>query len=103
MMYGDASDLLAFRLMPLEDRYIPELEARWSFEVVDMNRRLVAFRDESIGEITSWLWEFDDDTTSTEQNPVHEYTKPGEFIVVLTVKGPAGEARRIKVRDVVIR
>jgi len=102
-MDSNASCQVAFRLMPLEDRFRKPLEAHWDFTIVDMDRRLVAFRDRSYGDITSWLWDFDDGTTSTEQNPLHRYGKPGDFVVVLTVKGPAGEARRVKVRDVAVR
>jgi len=102
-MDSNASCQVAFRLMPLENKLRKPIEAQWSFEVVDMDRRLVAFKDESYGEITSWLWNFDDGATSTEQNPVHQFTKEGDFVVVLTVKGPAGEERRIKVRDVAVK
>lgn len=102
-MDSNASCQVAFRLMPLEKTLRKPIEAQWSFEVVDMDRRLVAFKDESYGEITSWLWNFDDGTTSTEQNPVHQFTKGGDFVIILTVKGPAGEARRIKVRDVAVK
>jgi len=102
-MDSNASCQVAFRLMPLEDRFQKPLEARWSFTVADMDRRLVAFRDESRGKIDSWLWDFGDGATSTERHPVHRYEKAGDFIVVLTVKGPAGEARRVKVRDVAVK
>ncbi|MBT4483716.1 MAG: PKD domain-containing protein, partial [Candidatus Latescibacteria bacterium] len=102
-MDSNASCQVAFRLMPLEKQFRKPIEAEWSFKVVDMDRRLVAFKDMSYGDITSWRWEFDDGTTSTEQNPIHRYEKAGDFVVVLTVKGPAGTARRIKVRDVAVR
>src|SRR6476620_10918246 len=65
-MYGNASDLVAFRLMPLESEFRKPVEAEWSFLVVDMDRRLVAFKDESYGPITSWKWEFGDGKTSTD-------------------------------------
>ncbi len=102
-MDSDASCQVAFRLMPLEPQFRKTMDAEWSFKVVDMNRRLVAFTDMSSGHITSWLWDFDDGTTSTEQHPVHQFTRTGEFVVVLNVEGPNGKARRIKVRDVVIK
>lgn len=35
--------------------------------------------------ITSWLWEFGDGETSTEQNPTHVYVTPGVYSVRLTV------------------
>jgi len=103
-MVSDASYLCAFRLMPLEDRFKKPIEARWTFKVVDMDRRLVAFNDESIGTITSWLWTFGDGTTSTERNPIHEFTKPGIYYVVyLDVEGPAGKSRTAKYWDVMVK
>lgn len=102
-MYGQASELALFRLMPLEPSLRPHLEARWSFDVLDMDRRLVAFQDDSVGEITSWRWDFGDGKTSTEQHPVHQYDEAGTYVVVLHVEGPAGEARHAKVWDVAVR
>lgn len=48
----------------------------------------VAFTDTSSagsGEITQWLWDFGDGTTSDEANPSHTYTEPGSYSVNLTV------------------
>ena len=102
-MYGNASYLLPFKLMPLEDRFKKQIEAQWSFKVVDMKRRLVHFSDESEGKITSWKWDFGDGKTSTEQHPQHVYEKPGLYIVTLYVEGPAGKSRRAKVWDVAVK
>jgi len=102
-MYGDASFLLPFRLMPLEKRFTKPLDAKWSFEVTDMERRMVSFIDESVGEINSWSWEFGDGTTSTERHPVHFYSKRGHFVVTLSVKGPSGSSRLSKVLDVTLK
>jgi hypothetical protein len=101
-MYGDASDLVAFRLMPIEKNLRKPIEADWSFKVVSRADRTVAFRDLSYGEITSWRWEFGDGATSTERHPAHRYEKPGEFVVTLYVEGPAGKSRRAKVWDVTL-
>jgi hypothetical protein len=102
-MDSNASNLCAFRLMPLISRFRQPLEAEWDFQVVDMDRRLVAFKDLSYGQITSWSWDFDDGTTSTEEHPLHRYEKAGEYVVVLTINGPQGTARRVKVNEVVVR
>ena len=103
-MVSDGSFLCAFRLMPIEDRFQPELEARWSFKVVDMDRRLVYFKDESIGNVTKWLWHFGDGETSTEQYPVHQYKEPGvHYTVWLDVEGPAGKSRHSKHWDVMVK
>jgi len=45
---------------------------------------------------TAWYWTFGDGATSTQQNPVHTYTKAGNFKVSLTVNTPVG--RNTKVR-----
>jgi PKD repeat protein len=68
-----------------------------------MDRRLVAFQDESIGKITSWRWDFGDGTTSTEQHPLHTYQKAGQYVVALYIEGPAGKSRMSKVWDVTVR
>jgi PKD repeat protein len=89
--------------MPLEPQFQKPIEAKWSFRVLDMNRRLVAFQDESIGKITSWRWDFGDGTTSTEQHPLHTYEKAGQYVVTLYIEGPAGKSRMSKVWDVTVR
>ena len=102
-MYGDADYMLPFKLMPLDDRYKKPIEADWSFKVVDMNRRVVAFIDQSIGKVTSWKWDFGDGSTSTEQYPYHQYKRGGKYVVVLDIEGPAGKSRRSKVWDVAVQ
>lgn len=102
-MYGNASELVMFTLMPLEDEYKKPIEAGWSFKTVDMDRRQVAFKDESAGEITSWAWDFGDGNKSQKQNPVHQYEEPGLYVVILTVEGPEGTDRLSKVWDVAVR
>jgi len=45
----------------------------------------VKFTDTSLGDPTSWKWDFGDAATSTERNPVHTFTAGGAYDVVLTV------------------
>ncbi len=101
-MYGNASDLVAFRLMPMLKSLRKPIEADWSYQVISRRDRVVAFRDRSFGDITSWTWDFGDGTSSTERHPVHHFKKSGEFVVRLTVKGPRGQAHREKVWDVTL-
>ena len=90
--------------MPLEPQFIKPIEAQWSFQVVDMDRRLVAFKDLSVGEIKSWHWGFGDGETSAEQNPVHAYKKPDHYVVVLDVEGLAVANRAVSgVWDVAVK
>jgi hypothetical protein len=101
-MYGDASDLVAFRLMPLEKSLRKPLTADWAFKVIDQEERRVAFQDLSAGTITSWRWDFGDGQSTNERHPIHRYKSPGEYIVVLHVEGPGGKARRAKIWDVTL-
>ena len=50
----------------------------------------VTFIDESLNNPITWLWDFQDGTTSTEQNPVHTYTSPGVYRVTLEVTNRSG-------------
>ena len=102
-MYGNADQLVGFKLMPLEPQFRKPIQALWSFQVVDMSRRLVAFKDLSTGNITSWKWDFGDGETSTEQNPIHTYKRADHYVVVLWVEGPEGKSRLAKVWDVVVK
>jgi PKD domain len=102
-MYGNASQLCAFRLMPLESQLKKKLDAEWTHSVVDMDRRLVAFKDQSVGEVTSWHWDFGDGAASDEQHPLHRYEKPGNYVVILDISGPAGKSRHSKVWDIQLR
>jgi len=128
--FGNASDLVAFRLMPLEPQFQKPIDAKWTYNIVDMDRRIVAFKDQSVGQITSWKWDFGDGatsaaqlsrvyggtgqkgdfgdgSTSTEQNPIHQYAdrpgREGNYSVTLEVTGPKGTSRLTKVWQIHLR
>jgi hypothetical protein len=67
-MYGKADELVAFRLMPLEPE-LRKFDANWSFQIIDMPRRRVAF------EAAAKLRNVPSMGTSTERNPIHEYAR----------------------------
>jgi len=52
----------------------------------------VQFSDQSspAANVTGWLWDFGDGSTSTQQNPAHPYTTSGNFNVTLTATGGSG-------------
>lgn len=102
-MIRNGDFLNAFRLKPMLNEFLPKIEANWSFVEVDRKRRLIAFKDESIGEIKTWHWDFGDGTTSNEQHPIHQYKTAGEWTVILTVKREQGKSIRSKVWDVVTK
>lgn len=99
-MYGKASELVAFRLMPIEKNLVPALKAGWSFKILNRVSRLVAFQDKSIGDVTSWSWDFGDGSKSNERNPIHTYAKSGHYVVVLTVSDGSESASFTRVWDV---
>lgn len=52
----------------------------------------VYFYDQSLGNINSWSWNFDDpasgmNNTSTVQNPMHTFSASGTYLVCLTIQG----------------
>lgn len=49
----------------------------------------VQFTDQSPAANT-WLWNFGDGSTSTQQHPSHTYTNPGSYHVTLTITLPGG-------------
>jgi len=50
----------------------------------------VQFTDKSTGTPTKWKWTFGDGMNSIQQNPVHKYSKAGNYTVVLTVTNTVG-------------
>ncbi|PLX00859.1 MAG: hypothetical protein C0593_00025 [Marinilabiliales bacterium] len=61
-----------------------------------MYPRSVYFVDQSTNVPSSWLWDFGDGTTSTEQNPRHTYPTAGSFTVSLTVTNEAGSSTLVE-------
>ena len=55
---------------------------------------VVDFSDNSMDNPDSWLWTFGDGTTSTDQNPQHEYELPGSYLVCLQVENVCGNTQR---------
>jgi len=56
----------------------------------------VTFTNLSTGDITSWLWNFGDGSTSTNENPVHTYTADGVYTVSLTATNEYGSRTETK-------
>ena len=45
----------------------------------------IQFLDASLGNPNNWYWEFGDGNSSVEQNPIHIYPEPGEYLTNLTI------------------
>lgn len=62
-------------------------QAIFTFAQLTGNQNTITFRNLSIGNFASLLWEFGDGYTSTEKNPTHTYAYNGVFFVKLTIRG----------------
>ncbi|TGE18666.1 GEVED domain-containing protein [Hymenobacter elongatus] len=51
----------------------------------------VQFTDQSQNAPSAWLWNFGDNTTSNQQNPVHRYDASGTYTVTLTTTNAFGQ------------
>ena len=80
-----------YRLGPLSGSPCDTLGPVASFAYADTDTiAQVRFVDQSAKAPTSWLWDFGDGTTSTEQNPLHTYLTPGTYEVCLRVENRFG-------------
>ncbi|MEQ8879054.1 MAG: PKD domain containing protein [Cyclobacteriaceae bacterium] len=103
-MVKDASYLCAFKLMPLEKQFLAPIKAEWSFKVIDEEKGIVAFKDESVGTINKWTWDFGNNDSSTEQNPIYRFKEKGiRKVITLEVEGPEGSSKRTRYWEVMIR
>ncbi len=56
----------------------------------------VNFTNRSGAGLDKFAWNFGDTSTSSDENPVHTYAKPGLYTVTLTAEGSAGSATEAK-------
>jgi uncharacterized repeat protein (TIGR01451 family) len=56
-----------------------------SFYFIDSGNTVTFNSDSSVGAIKSYQWDFDDNSTSTERNPVHVFSKDTIYYVCLTL------------------
>ena len=68
-----------------------------SFNSAPVSGHTIQFSDTSSGTPTSWLWDFGDGSTSTQQNPSHTYAAAGNYSVKLTVTNAGGSSQAVKV------
>lgn len=67
-----------------------------SFKSVGYSPFKVRFSDISLGDVTSWLWDFGDGNTSSKRNPTHTYTSEGDFAVSLAITGNDGSNIKVE-------
>jgi hypothetical protein len=57
----------------------------------------VRFADKSLGDPTSWTWDFGDSVASTQRSPTHVYTEPGTYTAWLTFSNGQASATSFRV------
>lgn len=62
----------------------------------------VQFTDQSLGNITSWNWNFGGQGTSTQQNPSFTFNNPGLYTITLTISDGTNSDSEIKTDYIVV-
>lgn len=81
---ADSCSHTAYYPVYVDSLVLPDCAADFNWSQMGLE---VSFYDYSmaIAPITSWLWNFGDGQTSTQQNPVHTYASAGFYEVMLTI------------------
>jgi PKD repeat protein len=80
-------------VLPTTPSPMPSLVAAFAYSQELFTHKPVFFMDQSAdlqSTIHSWLWDFGDGETNTEQNPAHVYKTSGEYTVTLTITNSQG-------------
>jgi len=88
--------IVLFKSSLFENRTV---DARILKDQIYLNENLV-YTDNTRG-ASSWLWEFGNGEKAATQNGSYHYTKPGEYIIRLTVDGKLREQFPVSVRDTI--
>ena len=89
---GPGGVSIASRQITVQSPQIPPPQAGFAFNPVSGIAPLsVQFLNRSSGNISSYSWNFGDGSLSTEQDPTHVFTHPGNYTVTLIVTGPGGQ------------
>jgi PKD repeat protein len=82
-------DYITVNPAPVSSELIPDFNATPRFGVSPV---IVRFNDRSTGftEPVTYLWDFGDGNTSSQQNPLHTYTEPGSYSIKLDISQGSG-------------
>ena len=62
----------------------------------------VRFRNRTVGKVDSWLWDFGDNSTSTDANPGHVYAQAGSYAVTLSATNVGGTGTTTSVTRIMV-
>ncbi|HQQ01596.1 MAG TPA: PKD domain-containing protein [Bacteroidales bacterium] len=77
-----------------------ECQASFSYYYDSLNFLGVYFVDESTGSFGWWNWDFGDGWGSSEQNPYHAYSQPGQYSVCLTISSESKVCYDVECKNV---
>nr|MBS0037025.1 PKD domain-containing protein [Saprospiraceae bacterium] len=72
--------------------------AAFTWDDTDLTIQFTDLSTSQNGNIVSWFWDFDDGTTSTEQNPLHTFPEVDKYDVELEIMDDQGCTNDIKIR-----
>lgn len=72
------------------DKPLVNFRASDSLNCIPFTTGFTDLSSAALGTITSWLWNFDDGSSSTLQNPQHLYDQPGNYNITLQVTTSTG-------------
>ena len=76
-----------------------QCEALFTFDETDLSIQFTDLSTSDAGDpIVSWFWDFDDGSTSTEQNPLHIFSTADKYDVVLTITTDSGCESTLEIR-----
>jgi hypothetical protein len=67
---------------------VPDCQAAYTYMIAKTNPPQYEFQDLSVGNTTTWFWDFGDGSYSNEQNPVHIFNNPKDTLYEHGYLGP---------------
>lgn len=94
-------DVMIDELSLMESENIPDPAADFFADITSGDAPLTVYFTDLSSNATSWLWDFGDGSSSTDQNPVHVYTSGGVFSVSLTAYNSQMTPNTLLVSDLI--
>ncbi|GAI16965.1 unnamed protein product, partial [marine sediment metagenome] len=85
------TDTFSMYILPITEPPVASASATPMVGEVPLEVSFFGFGTDSDGNIISYRWDFDDESTSNEQNPVHVFQNEGNYDVCFTVVDDDGE------------
>ncbi|RSK48913.1 GEVED domain-containing protein [Hymenobacter rigui] len=98
IQYGQAEDYT----VTVRPNTLPPVAGFTSNYAAGTCQSSIQFTDQSQNAPTSWLWNFGDGTTSTQQNPSHAYAATGSYTVTLTATNAFGNNSVTRANAIVV-